>query len=63
VLMHLLSPGYKIVQITSDLKSFWADAYFEVRKDLRQRYKKHSWPDNPTEAIAIKGTKRQNNMR
>ena len=63
VLMHLLSPGYKIVQITSDLKSFWTNAYFDVRKDLRQRYKKHFWPENPTEAIAIKGTKRQNNMR
>ncbi|MBL4651581.1 MAG: ATP-dependent helicase HrpB [Flavobacteriales bacterium] len=63
VLMHLLSPGYKLVQITSDLKSFWANAYFDVRKDLRQRYKRHSWPENPTEAIAIKGTKRQNNMK
>ncbi|MBL4624928.1 MAG: ATP-dependent helicase HrpB [Flavobacteriales bacterium] len=63
LLMHLLSPGYKIVQITSDLKSFWANAYFDVRKDLRARYKKHSWPENPLEAVPIKGTKRQNNMK
>ena len=63
VLMHLLSPGYKIVQITSDLKSFWANAYFDVRKDLRQRYKRHYWPENPTEAAAIKGTKRKNKMK
>ena len=63
VLMHLLSPGYKIVQITSDLKSFWTNTYFDVRKDLRQRYKKHSWPENPLVAVAIKGTKRQNNMK
>ena len=50
VLMHLLSPGYKLVQITSDLKSFWTNAYFDVRKDLRIRYKKHFWPENPLEA-------------
>ena len=40
VLMHLLSPGFKIVQITSDLKSFWDNANFDVRKDLRMQYKK-----------------------
>ena len=47
VLMDLLSPGYKSVQLTSDLKSFWANAYFEVRKELRRRYPKHFWPDEP----------------
>ena len=47
VLMDLLSPGYKSVQLTSDLRSFWANAYFEVRKELRRRYPKHFWPDEP----------------
>ena len=47
VIMHLLSPGFKVVQITNDLKSFWKNTYFEVRKELRIRYKKHKWPENP----------------
>lgn len=47
VLMHLLSPGYKLVQITSDLESFWQNAYFEIRKEMRIKYKKHPWPENP----------------
>ena len=59
VLMELLSPGYKPVQLTSDLGSFWANTYFEVRKELRRRYPKHSWPDNPLEAEAVRGTKRR----
>ena len=46
-LMHLLSPGFKVVQITNDLESFWKNAYFEVRKELRIRYKKHKWPEDP----------------
>ena len=50
VLMELLSPGYKPVQITSNLKSFWRNTYFEVRGELRRRYPKHYWPDNPLEA-------------
>jgi ATP-dependent helicase HrpB len=54
VLMHLLSPGYKLVQITADLSSFWKDAYFEVRKELRIKYKKHHWPENPLTAEARK---------
>lgn len=48
VLMELLSPGFKPVQLTSDLRSFWSGTYFEVRKELRRRYPKHAWPDNPT---------------
>lgn len=59
MLMHLLSPGFKIVQITSDLKSFWKDAYFEVRKDLKSRYPKHSWPENPNNAEPIRGAKKR----
>jgi len=47
VVMHLLAPNYRPVQITDDLKSFWSNTYFQVRKDLRVRYPKHSWPDEP----------------
>lgn len=59
VLMELLSPGYKAVQLTSDLRSFWSGTYFEVRKELRRRYPKHSWPDNPLEAEAVRGVVRK----
>ena len=58
VLMELLSPGYKPVQLTSDLRSFWSGTYFEVRKELRRRYPKHAWPDNPLEAEAVRGVRR-----
>jgi ATP-dependent helicase HrpB len=51
LLLHLLSPGYKPIQITQDLRSFWSAAYFEVRKDLRTRYPKHKWPDDPLTAV------------
>jgi len=50
VVLHLLGPNYQPVQITGDLKSFWATTYFQVRKDLRVRYPKHSWPDDPLTA-------------
>ena len=59
VLMELLSPGYKPVQLTSDLRSFWENTYFEVRKELRRRYPRHAWPDNPLEAEAVRGVKRK----
>lgn len=57
VLMHLLSPGYKIVQTTTDLESFWKSAYHEVRKELRIRYKKHAWPENPFDQAPLHGAK------
>lgn len=53
LVMHLLSPGYKPVQVTSDLKSFWNNLYFEVKKELQRRYPKHSWPDDPWTAPAV----------
>lgn len=59
ILMHLLSPGFKIVQITADIKSFWDNAYFDVRKDLRNQYKRHFWPEKPWEEEAIKGSRKR----
>ena len=59
VLMELLSPGFKPVQLTQDLASFWQGTYFEVRKELRRRYPKHYWPENPLEAEAVRGVKRK----
>jgi ATP-dependent helicase HrpB len=50
VVVHLLGPNYRPVQITNDLKSFWATTYFQVRKDLRVRYPKHAWPEDPLTA-------------
>lgn len=47
VLMELLSPGFKPVQLTSDLHSFWTSTYYEVRKELKRRYPKHAWPEHP----------------
>lgn len=47
ILMELLSPGFKPVQLTQDLHSFWTETYFEVRKELRRRYPKHAWPEDP----------------
>ncbi|MDB4867624.1 MAG: hrpB, partial [Cohnella sp.] len=55
--LHLLSPAGRPVQVTRDLASFWSHAYFEVRKDLKGRYPKHYWPDNPLEAQATRRAK------
>lgn len=51
--MHLLSPGFKPVQVTGDLHSFWQTTYFEVKKELQRRYPRHAWPENPLEAKAV----------
>jgi ATP-dependent helicase HrpB len=50
VTFKLLSPAQRPVQITRDLASFWRSGYAEVRKDLRGRYPRHYWPENPLEA-------------
>jgi ATP-dependent helicase HrpB len=56
--MHLLSPASKVIAITYDLKSFWDNSYIDVRKDLRGKYKRHYWPEDPYEAIATQKTKK-----
>ena len=57
VTLKLLSPAQRPVQVTRDLASFWRSGYAEVRKDLRGRYPKHYWPENPLEAEAIRGVR------
>ncbi len=59
IVMHLLGPNFRPVQITNDLKSFWQNGYPEVRKELRIKYPKHQWPEDPADGIAeAKGRRR-----
>jgi ATP-dependent helicase HrpB len=50
VLLHLLAPNFRPQQVTDDLASFWATTYTIVRKELRRRYPKHAWPEDPLAA-------------
>jgi ATP-dependent helicase HrpB len=59
VLLHLLSPARRPVQITQDLAAFWEGSYHEVRKELKGRYPKHHWPDDPLQASASATTRRK----
>jgi ATP-dependent helicase HrpB len=59
VTLHLLSPGYKPVQVTQDLKSFWQTTYHQVRSELRMRYPRHHWPEDPWTAEAVRGAKKR----
>lgn len=52
VLLHLLAPNMRPQQVTDDLRSFWTNTYPQVRKDLRARYPKHAWPEDPWTAVA-----------
>jgi ATP-dependent helicase HrpB len=59
ITFKLLSPAQRPVQVTRDLASFWRAAYAEVRKDLRGRYPRHFWPENPLEAEPVRGVRRR----
>ncbi len=59
VLLHLLAPNHRPQQVTDDLASFWASGYAVVKKELRMKYPKHSWPDDPATAEPVRGPKRR----
>jgi ATP-dependent helicase HrpB len=59
ITFKLLSPAQRPVQVTRDLASFWRGSYADVRKDLRGRYPRHYWPENPLEAEATRGVRRK----
>ena len=59
ILLHLLSPAGRPVQVTRDLASFWANAYHDVKRDLRGQYPKHHWPDDPLRAAPTRRAKRR----
>ena len=55
--LHLLSPAQRPLQVTQDLMSFWENGYKDVQKDMKGRYPKHPWPDDPANAVATAKTK------
>ncbi len=57
--IQLLSPAGRPVQVTRDLAGFWRTSYFDVRKDMKGRYPKHDWPENPLDAVPTRRTKRR----
>jgi ATP-dependent helicase HrpB len=59
VTLHLLSPAQRPVQVTRDLAGFWRTSYFDVRKDLRGRYPKHEWPEDPLNATPTRRAKKR----
>lgn len=62
VVMTLLSPAQRPIQITKDLAGFWREGYQLVRKDMRGRYPRHYWPEDPFTAVATKRTVKRNNI-
>ena len=61
VLLHLLAPNSRPQQVTDDLASFWVNTYPIVRKELRVKYPKHSWPEDPLTAEPLRGVKKRHN--
>jgi len=59
LLVHLLSPAGRPLQITQDLAGFWRSSYHDVKKEMKGRYPKHPWPDDPLVAVATRHTKRR----
>jgi ATP-dependent helicase HrpB len=57
LVIHLLSPAHRPVQVTRDLPGFWRSSYADVRKDLRGRYPRHAWPEDPTTAAPTRRAK------
>lgn len=63
VLLHLLAPSHRPVQVTADLASFWANVYPKIRAELRRRYPRHAWPDDPLTAAPERGPRRREMRR
>jgi ATP-dependent helicase HrpB len=59
LMVHLLSPARRPLQVTQDLAGFWRGSYEDVKKEMKGRYPKHPWPDNPLEAVATAKTKKR----
>jgi ATP-dependent helicase HrpB len=59
LLVHLLSPAGRPLQVTQDLAGFWRTSYHDVKKDMKGRYPKHPWPDDPLAATASAKTKKK----